>query len=62
MGITVRATKDGFYGRYRQPDEEFVIENEQDFSTQWMVRLAHATSGKPLPSDGPIWKPTMKQE
>lgn len=36
MGHKVAATELGYFGRLREVDEEFFIENEQQFSEVWM--------------------------
>lgn len=39
MGIKVIAIVPGYYGHYREPGDEFEIENEQAFHASWMEKL-----------------------
>jgi hypothetical protein len=57
-GIKVRAIQAGFYRQYRNVDDEFMIEKEQDFSKNWMVKL------QPIDPDAPadVAPPPLVQE
>lgn len=44
MGIKVIATVPGYYGHYREPGDEFEIDDEQAFHHSWMERA----DGKPM--------------
>lgn len=39
MGIKVIATARGYHGQFREPGDEFEVENEQAFSDKWMEKL-----------------------
>lgn len=52
MGIKVLATRHGVYGQYRHPGDEFMIEKEEDFSENWMERVAEEGVGAPPAPSG----------
>lgn len=37
--IKVKATRKGFYGKFRYPDDEFTVRDEKAFSKRWMVKV-----------------------
>lgn len=39
MGIKVIAIVAGYYGHFREPGDEFEVENEQAFHASWMEKL-----------------------
>ena len=39
MGIKVIAIARGYHGQFREPGDEFEIENEEAFSDKWMEKL-----------------------
>lgn len=39
MGIKVIAIAPGLHGQFREPGDEFEIENEQAFAAVWMEKL-----------------------
>lgn len=48
MGIKVIATRQGLYGHFREPGDEFEIADEQAFSDSWMEKLDK--NGRPIPN------------
>lgn len=49
MGIKVIATVPGYYGHYREPGDEFEIDDEQAFHKSWMERADGKASKKGKP-------------
>lgn len=48
MGIKVQATRQGYYGHFREPGDQFEIADEQAFHDSWMEKLDK--NGRPIPN------------
>ncbi len=61
MGIPVKATKEGYYGRYRVPGDTFEVANARHVGS-WMERLDQQAPAKPPTQQGaqPGVKPAVK--
>jgi hypothetical protein len=52
MTKTVRATKPGIYGRYREPGEVFEIAETRHFSSNWMENAPVSARLRAKPKSG----------
>lgn len=60
MTIKVKATQRGFYRRLREPGDEFVIDEQKDFSKEWMEKLGRKKLDQGQ-DDEPITAPTLRE-
>ncbi len=62
MGIPVKATKEGYYGRYRVPGDTFEVAHARHVGS-WMERLDQQAPAKPPKQSSvkPAVKPAKKK-
>lgn len=55
--MRVKATRQGFYGHFREENDEFDIESDSDFSDSWMTNLVDQPETPVIPAQPVVETP-----